>query len=1199
MDQKTAMFQKLTVVDNVDLGIIKDAFDFVFKNQDLKNIAITGPYGSGKSSVVATYFKEINRSETRLHVINISLAHFCTLDEKEEREVKESILEQKIINQLIHHLDPEKIPQTNFVIKRDFSIWKARKISFEITLFLVFCIYLRGIHHFEVNVSQHFSQGLIKPPLSFLLSPLLIGVALVALVFLSYCFIREFITYFLNHKFLKKFKWNATEIELFENDQESYFDKYLDEVIYLFEKSEADVIIFEDMDRYGVHGIFERLREINYLINIRLERSGKGPLRFFYLLKDDIYTTKDRTKFFDHMIPIVPKMGTSNSGDLMMRMFKEGNYLESFELTFLQDISLYIDDFRLLKNIYNEFQIYYESLKETEIDVNKMLAMIVYKNLFPRDFSDLLINQGMVYTVFAQKPLIIQKEIENLKIQKAEIRKKIQEIEAEHLESCKEVEKLFSDSRFYEKYYYNSPEKHKRLEIAKQKESNMVLVYGKKFDEIEEEIRIISTQSLSQLITRQNEFEIFSVCSTNELGECFNFESVKGNAYFPLLKYLIREGRIDETYPDYMTYFTEESMTRKDKVFLRSITDKKAKAYDYSLVAPENVLKFIPSLRFNQEEVLNFDLLEYLLKKGGYEESLTILLTQLKKTSNLAFIREFLERGKQCSQFTQEMNAIWPELFTIMLNENHFSMDLIRKYSLDTVNCSDEDCLKKINADNALSDYISNQDNYLSLEHSNAEVLVEKLDMLGVLFSHILDWGKDRLLLRAVYERNLYQLNLPNINLMLTEFYDCNFQGEEIRKNYSCIQLQPDSCLAEYVEENMNQYLKCLINEQQGIEDNKEDVIMILNHDQIDIEMKKEYLKLLRTPILKVIEVDNKQLWSVLIDRGLIPFCEENVVQYFQSVKGIDNRLVQWINDNPSSLDYGRIEQNFNQELCQHFVDEFVVETGIENHHYREFIKTVNWRYTVFEFEEVADEKMSILIDLKQIELNKKTLSTIKTYYQPHINNFIKGNIDEYIEVIKNEGVKKEALLEILSWEDVSDDIKIELIEEADFEISILNKEYSDNLNKYILTNYFDYQDLRELIRDYKKWEVEIQDIIFSKIVYYLEDLVDFATNIPKEIIDKLFGDKTIDINVKVDLLIELLPTIDEKVCTQYLPLLNLDEFTTIFNSRGKKKIYVNTLNEKLLSAFKENTSWLDDFERQGDTYKLNRPRKNKNKFKN
>lgn len=63
-------------------------------------------------------------------------------------------------------------------------------------------------------------------------------------------------------------------------------------------------------------------------------------------------------------------------------MNNQGKF-EKFDKSFLQGLSLYIDDMRLLKNIYNEFVIYYNRLNITELDCNKMLAIIAYPKRNP------------------------------------------------------------------------------------------------------------------------------------------------------------------------------------------------------------------------------------------------------------------------------------------------------------------------------------------------------------------------------------------------------------------------------------------------------------------------------------------------------------------------------------------------------------------------------------------------------------------------------------------------------------------------------------------------------------------------------------------------------------------------------------------------------------------------------------------------
>lgn len=84
--------------------------------------------------------------------------------------------------------------------------------------------------------------------------------------------------------------------------------------------------MFEDIDRYDSSRIFERLREINTLVNN--DRKG-APLRFFYLMRDDIFVSKDRTKFFDFIIPIVPVVDCSNSFNKFIECFEKSGLIRN------------------------------------------------------------------------------------------------------------------------------------------------------------------------------------------------------------------------------------------------------------------------------------------------------------------------------------------------------------------------------------------------------------------------------------------------------------------------------------------------------------------------------------------------------------------------------------------------------------------------------------------------------------------------------------------------------------------------------------------------------------------------------------------------------------------------------------------------------------------------------------------------------
>lgn len=387
-------FERLTPIDNMDLNVYEEAIDYVFSNSDVKNVAISGAYSAGKSSVLASYKKK----HGELRFLHISLAHFKSTDQESDAEVKESTLEGKILNQLIHQIPSEKIPQTNFRVKKTVSSKSIATSTIGAVLFLISILHLLFFSVWKNYISV-LPVSLIKSILMPSTHPYaLIVDGIIILVLLSLS-VHKLIRIQREKNIFRKLNIKGNEIEIFEKSDDSYFDKYLNEVLYLFENADADVIVFEDMDRFNTNGIFERLREVNTLANIQLNKKNEKVLRFFYLLRDDIFDSKDRTKFFDYIIPVVPVVDGSNSYDQFISQLKSAGTFEKFDKSFLQGLSLYIDDMRLLKNIYNEFVIYYNRLNITELDCNKMLAIIAYKNLFPRDFADLQLNQGFVYTL--------------------------------------------------------------------------------------------------------------------------------------------------------------------------------------------------------------------------------------------------------------------------------------------------------------------------------------------------------------------------------------------------------------------------------------------------------------------------------------------------------------------------------------------------------------------------------------------------------------------------------------------------------------------------------------------------------------------------------------------------------------------------------------------------------------------------------
>ena len=1160
-------FERLTPIDNMDLDVYEEAIDYVFNNPDVKNVAISGAYSAGKSSVLASYKKRHND----LRFLHISLAHFKSPEQEDETEVKESVIEGKILNQLIHQIPSDKIPQTHFRVKKRISPVSIIIKTLETIALLTAIIYFMFFDSWKSYVSV-LPDNWLKSILELSTHPYALMVDGIIIITLSSFLIYGLIKIQKNKNVFRKLNLQGNEIEIFEESDDSYFDKYLNEVLYLFENVDADVIVFEDMDRFNANKIFERLREVNTLANIQLQKENKKILRFFYLLRDDIFISKDRTKFFDYFVPVVPVVDSSNSYDQFISHFKKGGLFEKFNESFLQGLSLYIDDMRLLKNIYNEFVIYYNRLNITELDCNKMLAIIAYKNLFPRDFADLQLNQGFIYTIFANKDSFVAEEIEKLDKQISEKSNEIDMAKNEHLSTIKELDAAYEDKRPVRYGYRQDLSDADKANYAKRKQAienrlNSSIPKLENEKVVLEQKRIsMQNRQLCEIITRDNIDSIFSITSTNEVGTVTHFNEIKSSEYFDLLKYLIRNGYIDETYADYMTYFYENSLSRIDKTFLRSITDKKAKEYTYKLKNPKLVVSRLRLVDFDQEETLNFDLFTYLLQTS-HIDYVKRLIEQLKSTKNLKFIGAYFDTTIELSAYIKHLNMGWPEVFSTALSERLLTENQIRRYSIASLYYSNDDIIELVNKENCLCDYISNARDYLAIDNPNIDRLIHCFTLLGVCFIGFDYTELNKELFQAVYEESLYEINAENLQLIQREILGAKNADDFFHKNCTILCLHPDSAITQYVNQNINKYFRVVLQISDGnIHDDENVAIAVFNNANLTTDYKHSYISALRTTITSIKEIADSSLWSSLLDADIVQYSEYNIMDCFNTVK-LNESVISYINRYDIDLDFSKTE--YDEDAKEKLFDSVVICNGIDNSKYRQILVSLKFSYDAFDIADISDDKITILIDTNIIRMTDDNLKYIRENYHNQIFYYIRKSIEKYIDIVDETLFSREELLEILTW-DISDKLKIRLLELSDEEISIIGKNYSPAVCLHILNNNFAKSDLPDLFSSFEQWDNFVREKIFDYAVRHIASIIDDPNSVSQKLINNLLHSERVNRDEKIDLFIAIIPALCEESIKGILTLLNLTDYLKIFDTRSRPKFEINDENEKLLTVFKE-----------------------------
>jgi len=402
-----------------------------------RNVAVAGPYGSGKSSILDGL-----RERYGDQIADVSMATIRSSGKGPDGpSVNE--LEKEIVKQFLYVLDPAEAPSSRFRRVTKFSWRRAFTAALSIG---AAAVAVQWIANLAIALSRQ------NPTLSLNLesySFTLLGAALIVLVALR----------------LTNGQWTVSAFSAgpakltLDNNAGSYFDDYLDEIVYFFQVSGKRIVVIEDMDRFNNVEIFEDLRALNTLLNRAtqlqppssrkgrenastpppaldtsaiVEHSHTGPIVFVYAIRDSLFAgtvkTSDkvehdafaRTKFFDLIVPVVPFVTKQNARGALKLEFdnlkSSGNsdYLPSDSLVSL--VAQSFPDQRQIRNIRNEFTMYREILirpgrHPKELTADRLLALIMYKNFEVEGFEQIRLGHGNLHTLLGLYRDLVAQEL--------------------------------------------------------------------------------------------------------------------------------------------------------------------------------------------------------------------------------------------------------------------------------------------------------------------------------------------------------------------------------------------------------------------------------------------------------------------------------------------------------------------------------------------------------------------------------------------------------------------------------------------------------------------------------------------------------------------------------------------------------------------------------------------------------------------
>lgn len=893
------------------------------EEKDILNIALTGPYGSGKSSILRSLMKDYRKYK----YLSISLATLKSpLDDKKNKidiDTMNNRIEYSILQQLIYKEKQETL--YNSRLKRIYhkSTWAQYALSFAIIFYIVALIIVFEPSFLEVD---WICNRLSNPVLNKWSDIFALSYIFVATII----FVQKTVKSLSNSK-LNKLNLKNGEIELKENKEDtSVFNKHMDEIVYFFEVTDYNVVIIEDLDRFDNTDIFLKLREVNQLLN--QSNSVGRKVTFIYAVKDDMFFDEERTKFFDYITTVIPIINSSNSADKLKEELEIKGYSD-LNVEVIDSLAFFIDDMRLLKNIVNEYAQYREKLDE-KLDQNKLLAMIVYKNYHPKDFADLHKGKGVLYDCLHKKSELLVERNRQIDERINGITKKLQSLEATHaiqekelrliyiegyrrklskqnennaflffvennfipLEDIAENETLFnsfiSQSSFrYQcfkrhqtntyygvRYYYDTSEDSCNIQFSQiEKIVNSTFTYHERLEALREgekryreQIKILELSRNNHYATPIQELLLDVDMQTHKIFSELNVSK--------MLEVFLKEGLINEDYFDYISFFFGKSINKHDHDFILELKLRHSLPYDYHIDKVGQCVKNIPDKCYNDVSILNIQVVDCICQhlEEANNSKLHSIAQVIMHNKKWDFLIDFYKSVEDSSSLFNHLGSIVDGLWKIFVKQN--SDELFESWlRFLELNHSTKESRNWLNKHFA---FISHRVDLIGFD------TIKQIVSNGKLIFTDID-AESRCLLEYVVENKAYMLTPENV---VCAFVHYRNERVETLDNYPLNVTILRSCksaksISDYIDECFDNALNNVFITDTAKKESVGIILEIINSEDITEDTKRKYLSGQQNKV-SLSDVNNIQ-WEFAIEVDIVIPAWPEIYAFYESQNNV------------------------------------------------------------------------------------------------------------------------------------------------------------------------------------------------------------------------------------------------------------------------------------------------------------------------
>ncbi|CAN7759360.1 ATP-binding protein [Ensifer adhaerens] len=1041
-------FVDLAPTSNADqTGIYYEALDFATNNDEVLNIALTGPYGSGKSSVIKSFLLRYPRD-----ALELSLASFLPEGEVPGVRVSKQEIERSILQQILYGADADKLPLSRFKRIQTPKGWSAASS-------LTVCLGMFCVWYLFANQSDVISGKFFKPfdlsnwfnILSFTVGSIFAW-RLVHSIYLKSLGLS-----------LKSISLKDIQIAPKAADEESILNRHLDEIIYFFQSTKYDLVVIEDLDRFDNPDIFVTLREINALVNENADIHRR--IRFLYALRDDIFVNTDRTKFFEFIVPVIPVINHSNSIDKVLEHTRRIDLDARLDLRFIRDVSRYLADLRLIGNIFNEYVIYASNLRadgDGALDPNKLLAVLIYKNVIPKDFAALHRQEGALSSVLMRYDEFVEKTGDKIRSELAAIQSDLVRSDEQYLRDLAELcsiyamailERAPANFMYFETQYGQIPfgqlAKHAEFEailssgstkvrningyitevdfrgieaaidptrsfaerktLIEHKSSDHKEAMDKKSQELKAQLASLRTRKFHEIVRESSALieEVFA-----EVGESRD-----------LLKYLILEGYLDDTYYQYTSLFHSGRLSLNDNKFLIQIRSFKNPEPDFQL---DNTSEVIASMReedFGRNYVLNRFIVDCLLENPQkYGAQITsageFVATHVDECKD--FFLSYYARGAHVDRLVSTLVGRWPSFAVVALKSAQSVSHAARILAYAPKGA----LAREAPGGFVLARFASKE--MRKIVDERVEFDLGLLKALQVQITDLAALADQDEVVSYVASEGLYQISVGNIRQIMEQVVSFpNLRNLETRHFSSLREARYDPLL-KCVGSNFEMYVRdVLLKLENNTAEDVSAIIEVLSHEEVGLELRAEFLSM-QTATIPSLEDVPIAFRSTLIKEQKVESTWENCLAFLSGDDYSPETLTAYLQGKEVSATLS--QKTVPDGKSAYPLRKFLVENdALSDDIYRSYVRKLPRSFTALP--KVGSTKVAILIEERRVDFSVENFTGLGDDNLKAL--FLKLNIENYL-ARRNEFSVDLKIRETLLNSDLADTQKMIIIADID-----------------------------------------------------------------------------------------------------------------------------------------------------------------------